>query len=247
MLTRLKLVRSCTRSPSDEVAPLPEGEEKRSAVSAMFDAIAPRYDAVNKAMSLGLDSLWRRRTVQLLGLPAGALVLDVGCGTGDLVRALGRASARPVGIDISAGMLTHARAGKGSLIRGDAAALPFPTASFDAAVSGFALRNFSDLAAVLGELGRVVRPGGRLALLEVSTPTTPSLRAGHAIWFNRVVPRIGAILSDEAAYRYLPRSVAYLPSTGEMRAMLDEAGFAGATRRQLSGGIVQVLTGTRRV
>jgi len=211
----------------------------------MFDAIAPRYDVVNKVMTFGLDVIWRRRTVGLLGLPGHSLVLDLACGTGDLVRALRRAAHVPVGLDISAGMLANARVQGAPLVLGDGAALPVRAASVDGVVSGFALRNFADLAAVLAELARVVRPGGRIALLDVSQPEGQVLSAGYRIWFNRVVPRIGRILSDPAAYRYLPESVAYLPPPAELLVMLADAGFAGAVRHQLSGGLVQVLTGTR--
>jgi demethylmenaquinone methyltransferase/2-methoxy-6-polyprenyl-1,4-benzoquinol methylase len=132
------------------------------------------------------------------------------------------------------------------LVRSDALRLPLPDASVDGLVCGFSLRNFVALAPVFGECGRVVRPGGRLALLEVSVPANPVLRAGHAVYFGRVVPVIGGLISDRAAYRYLPRSLAYLPPDPEMLAMLAAAGFPGAHRRPLSAGIAQLLTGTRR-
>lgn len=212
----------------------------------MFDAIAPRYDAVNKVMTFGLDVWWRRRTVGLLGLPVPSVVLDVACGTGDFVRVLAKSAHRPIGLDLSAGMLANAKVGRAPLVLSDAACMPVRSCSVDGAVSGFALRNFADLPTVLAELARVVRPGGRIALLEVSEPAQPVLQAGYRIWFNKVVPRIGQLLSDPAAYRYLPQSVAYLPAPEEMLAMLTDAGFADATRHLLSGGIVQVLTGTRR-
>ncbi|MHB1987067.1 MAG: ubiquinone/menaquinone biosynthesis methyltransferase [Acidimicrobiales bacterium] len=221
------------------------GDEKREAVRAMFDAIAPRYDAVNKVMTFGLDMWWRRHTVGLLGLPTDQLVLDVACGTGDFVRVLARHGHRPVGLDLSPGMLANARVGSAPVLLTDAARLPLASASVDGAVSGFALRNFADLPTVLTELGRVVRPGGRIALLEVSEPQRRVLRAGYHFWFNRVVPHIGGLLSDRAAYRYLPQSVAYLPSPARLLAMLPAAGFGEETRHLLSGGIVQVLTGTR--
>lgn len=212
----------------------------------MFDAIAPSYDVLNKLMTFGLDIWWRHRTVGLLDLPPASRVLDVACGTGDFVRALARRGQHPLGLDLSAGMLANARVGSAPLLLSDASSLPVRAASVDGAVSGFALRNFSDLAAVVTELSRVVRPGGRIALLEVSEPENALLALGHRIWFNAVVPRLGRFTSDPAAYRYLPRSVAYLPPPAELLAMLDEAGFDDATRHLLSGGIVQVLTGTRR-
>lgn len=234
------------RPPAADDGTLPVGDEKRRAVRAMFDAIAPRYDAVNKAMSLGLDIHWRRRTVRLLGLPEGSVVLDLACGTGDFLRALDTSGRYGVGIDLSAGMLANARPGGCPLVLGDAAQLPFRDGCLDGVVSGFALRNFTELDAVFSELARVVRPGGRIALLDISRPTSPVLRAGHAVWFNTVVPRIGGLVSDKAAYRYLPRSVAYLPPSPELCDSLRAAGFGNVACRQLTGGIVQVLTGSRR-
>ncbi len=215
-------------------------------MTAMFDAIAPRYDAVNTVMTFGLDGWWRRRALDLLELAPGDVVLDVGCGTGDFVRALGRRGASAIGLDLSAGMLSCARSDGQLLVRADAASLPVRAASLDAVVSGFALRNFADLPGVLAELGRVVRPGGRIALLEVDEPSNRLVRQGYELWFRRAVPRIGRLLSDADAYRYLPRSVAYLPGAEELLGMLATAGFAGPRRHRLLAGGVQVLTGTRR-
>ena len=127
----------------------------------------------------------------------------------------------------------------------DAAALPIASGAADGVVCGFALRNFSDLAAAASEMARVLRPGGRLALLEVGAPTGRVTRAGFSIWFNRVVPLIGAAVSDRAAYRYLPASVAYLPAPDELRELLRDAGFSGVNRRQLSGGLSQLYVATR--
>ena len=223
---------------------LPTGNEKRAMVRAMFDTIAPRYDLVNKLMTFGLDVVWRRRTVSGLGLSAGALVLDLACGTGDLCRLLAARQLRPIGVDLSAGMLAAAR-GAAPLAQADGAALPLPDASVDGVTCGFALRNFADLPAVLGELGRVVRPGGRIALLDVSEPTNRLLRAGHALWFRHGAPAIGSLLSDPGAYRYLPRSVAYLPPPAQLQALIRHAGFSSVNRRVLGGGAVQLLTATR--
>lgn len=223
---------------------LPTGREKTARVRAMFDAIAPRYDFVNRVITLGLDQPWRRRTVQALGLPAGALVLDLACGTGSLGDLARHAGHRVVGVDMSAGMLGGG-ARSAPAAQGDAAALPFPAASFDGAVCGYALRNFTDLSASLAEAARVLRPGGRIAILEVAEPESPLLRAGHAVWFRHVVPVIGAALSDRSAYRYLPASVAYLPGERALRELLRRAGFAAVGRRELAGGASQILTGTR--
>jgi demethylmenaquinone methyltransferase/2-methoxy-6-polyprenyl-1,4-benzoquinol methylase len=212
----------------------------------MFDTIAPRYDLVNRVMTFGLDRIWRRQTVRALDLGPGALVIDLACGTGDLCRDLSAAGHRPVGVDLSLGMLRHART-PAPLVQGDGLCLPFPDASVDGAVSGFALRNFVALGPVFEELARVIHPGGRVALLDVATPANPILRTGHAAYFGHVVPRIGGLLSDRSAYRYLPRSVAYLPPGDGIRQLLADAGFGAVERRLLSGGITQLITATRRV
>jgi demethylmenaquinone methyltransferase/2-methoxy-6-polyprenyl-1,4-benzoquinol methylase len=210
----------------------------------MFDTIAPRYDLVNRVMTVGLDRRWRRTTVQALGLPVGARVLDVACGTGDLCRDLTVARYEAVGADLSAGMLTHAHTAA-PLVQADALQLPIRPASVDGVISGFALRNFVALDPFFIEMARILRPGGRVALLDVATPVHPVLRAGHSVYFGHVVPRIGALLSDRDAYRYLPKSVAYLPAPADLLAGLAAAGFARVDRRLLSGGITQLITATR--
>ncbi|MGH9128160.1 MAG: ubiquinone/menaquinone biosynthesis methyltransferase [Acidimicrobiales bacterium] len=231
-------------APYDAASPLPQGAEKVAVVRDMFDSIAPRYDLVNRVITFSLDKGWRRRTVRSLDLGRGARVLDVACGTGDLCRELRAAGAHPVGLDLSWGMLAHART-IAPLVQGDGLRLPLPDACLDGAVSGFALRNVADLPGLLAELARVVRPGGRIALLEVAQPENALLRLGHGAYFGHVVPRIGAVLSDGNAYRYLPRSVAYLPRPAAMLAMLAAAGWARPERRALTGGVAQLLTGTR--
>ena len=175
---------------------------------------------------------------------SGALVLDLACGTGDLCNDVAAAGFRPIGIDLSAGMLAHART-PAPLAEADVMRLPIPDGRLDGAVCGFALRNFVGLPPFFAELARVLRPGGRIALLDVAEPSNRVLKAGHSVYFGRVVPRIGALLSDGAAYRYLPRSVAYLPPPAVMLDQLRAAGFGAVERRLLSGGITQLLTGTR--
>ena len=224
---------------------LPQGDAKVTAVREMFDAIAPRYDLVNRIMTFGMDRGWRRRTVRSLNLSPGGRVLDLACGTGDLCRELQSNGHTAIGIDLSLGMLSTARTAA-PLVEGDAISLPTRPAAFDGATSGFALRNFADLSAVFRELARVVRPGGRIALLDVAEPHRRILRAGHRFYFRHVVPRIGAALSDKEAYRYLPRSYAYLPPTPALLGQLRDAGFERVERRLLSGGITQLITATRR-
>jgi demethylmenaquinone methyltransferase/2-methoxy-6-polyprenyl-1,4-benzoquinol methylase len=235
---------------------LPSGSEKVAAVDAMFDAIAPGYDVTNRVISLGLDVGWRRRTVRSLGLRPETLVLDLACGTGDLCRELIRHGLAPVGVDRSAGMLKAGAAVRPSapLVRGDGLALPFRDGGLDGIVCGFALRNFAALPPMLSECARVLRPGGRMALLEVDAPAQPLLRLGHRIWFGRVVPLVGGLVAARsgaprdraaAAYRYLPASVAYLPLPAELLRLVEAAGFSAVERRALSGGLAQLVTGTR--
>jgi demethylmenaquinone methyltransferase / 2-methoxy-6-polyprenyl-1,4-benzoquinol methylase len=224
---------------------LPVGESKRGAVEAMFDRLAPSYERMNRVISLGQDRRWRRHTVEALALNGGSLVLDLGCGTGDFCRDLAAYGYRAIGIDFSAGMLAAADT-SAPLLRGDAAALPFPARSIDGIVCGFALRNFVELDAVIAECARVLRPGGRIAALDAAVPQHAVLRAGNAVWFRGAVPLLGRVLAgDGDAYTYLPRSTAYLPSPGELLAALHRAGFGGAARRTFTGGSVQLLTGTR--
>jgi demethylmenaquinone methyltransferase / 2-methoxy-6-polyprenyl-1,4-benzoquinol methylase len=226
-------------------AELPTGGEKTELVRSMFDAIAPRYDLVNRMMTLGLDLHWRRQSVRALGLPVGSRILDLACGTGDFLTILGDAGLRPLGMDLSWGMLAANSTGL-PLAQADAAALPVEPTSFDGITCGYALRNFAELDPVFAELGRVVRPGGRISLLEVAEPDHGVLRIGHRIWFRRVVPLIGGLVSDGPAYRYLPKSTAYLPSTAELRAMLGQAGFSAVNHRPLTGGLSQLITATRK-
>lgn len=223
---------------------LPEGDEKKQAVRDMFDAIAPRYDLVNRIMTFRLDVRWRRRTVRDLALPAGSVVLDLAAGTGDLCIDLRESGLTPISVDLSFGMLAADRSGA-PRVQADILRLPVPGGSVDGITCGFALRNLTDLEAFFAELARVVRPGGRIALLDVGVPTNRAIRFGNSIYFGKVVPRIGALLSDGAAYRYLPKSVAYLPAPDEMVALLRGAGFDDASHRLLSGGLTQLLVGTR--
>lgn len=230
--------------PSWDNEALPEGQEKVRAVQEMFDAIAPRYDLVNRIMTFRLDTRWRRKAVRLLNLPQGSTVLDLASGTGDLCIDLRRMGIRPLSMDLSFGMLAADRSGS-PRSQADILNLPIGDQSVDGATCGFALRNLVDLPSFFNELGRVVRPGGRIALLDVGIPHNRLIRFGNGIYFGKIVPKIGGWLSDPAAYRYLPKSVAYLPPRDEMLRALQAAGFSNATHHQLSGGITQLMLGTR--
>jgi len=220
------------------------GEEKRQMVRSMFDSIAPRYDVLNRLISCGLDVSWRKRTADALGLPPRALVLDLACGTGDFCRLLAKRGMRPFGIDLSDGMLRQAST-DAPLVLGDALALPLAEGSVDGVVCGFGLRNFTEIPPMAAELARVVRPGGRIALLEVSRPAGLMSRAGYKLWFEHAVPAIGSLISDPTAYRYLPDSIAYLPPPEHLRSILRSAGFAGVGRRRFTSGATQLYTATR--
>ena len=223
---------------------LPQGHDKVTAVRQMFDAIAPRYDLVNRIMTFRLDVRWRRKTVKLLALPEGSTVIDLASGTGDLCLDLARAGHRPLSFDLSFGMLAADRSGA-PRVQADILRLPLAAASVDGATCGFALRNLVELPRFFDELGRVVRRGGRIALLDVGVPRNKLIRTGNNLYFGKVVPKIGGLLSDGAAYRYLPKSVAYLPSPQRMLSDLRAAGFTEVKHLQLSGGITQLLLGTR--
>ena len=223
---------------------LPQGEEKVRAVRSMFDAIAPRYDLVNRVMTFRMDVAWRTRTVRELGLPDGSLVADLACGTGDFCRELQKQGLRPIGFDLSFGMLAAART-SAPLAEADALSLPVPESSLDGITCGFALRNLVELDGFFVELARTVRPGGRIAILEVAEPPNRFLRWGHSIYFGSIVPKVGGLLSDPSAYQYLPKSVAYLPEPGVMLQRLADAGFVQVERQLLSVGISQLITATR--
>jgi demethylmenaquinone methyltransferase/2-methoxy-6-polyprenyl-1,4-benzoquinol methylase len=224
--------------------PLPRAEEKARVVEDMFDRIAPRYDLLNRLLTFRMDVAWRRTAVRALELVSGARVLDLACGTGDLCHTLEADGYRPVGVDFSAGMLAAAHTDV-PLVRADAARLPFADGAFDGLTCGFALRNFVDLAPVLGESARMLRPRGRIALIDVAEPTNAPARAVHALWFRRVVPFVGGLVSDRKAYAYLPASTAYLPPRPQLLEMVAAAGFEQVAHRTLGAGAAQLITGTR--
>ncbi|MFN8546156.1 MAG: ubiquinone/menaquinone biosynthesis methyltransferase [Candidatus Binatia bacterium] len=218
------------------------------AVRTMFDRIAPHYDRMNAIVSWRLDRGWRRTAIAAAALCPGDVAVDLACGTGNFLTLAAATGARAVGVDFAAGMLAAARhRDRGfRLVRADATALPLADGVADAITCGFALRNFVALPPVFAEAARVLKPGGRIVLLEVGTPESPLARVGHHLWFRRAVPLLGALLADRAAYAYLPASVAYLPPTPTLLAMLDTAGFVGAAARPLLLGAAQLVTARRR-
>jgi demethylmenaquinone methyltransferase/2-methoxy-6-polyprenyl-1,4-benzoquinol methylase len=209
----------------------------------MFDRIAPVYDAMNRAMTLGLDQRWRRATVAAVVRP-GDRVLDACCGTGDLALAAERAGGRVTGLDFSERMLERARrkSNRVEWVRGDALALPFVDQSFDSATVGFGVRNLDDLVRGLAELCRVLRPGGRLAILEITRPRGP-LAPFYRLWFDVLVPLFGKLLPGGSAYTYLPASVRRFPGPDGLAELLRAAGFADVRYRLFAGGIVALHTG----
>jgi demethylmenaquinone methyltransferase/2-methoxy-6-polyprenyl-1,4-benzoquinol methylase len=179
-----------------------------------------------------------------LRLPQKSVVLDVAAGTGDFTRELVLQGHVAVAADLSFGML-HVGKKMDERVQADASSLPFRSAGFDGVTCGYALRNFSDLSATFDEMARVVRPGGRLSLLEVAEPSAGLWRAGFRFWFRRVVPFIGSLVSDRAAYHYLPESTAYLPASEEIVRMLNRSGFSAVNHRRVMGGLSQQFIGTR--
>ncbi len=215
----------------------------------MFDRISGRYDRMNRVLTLGTDQRWRRDVVRRLAIGPGDLVLDLACGTGDFAEMCVANGAEVCNVDFSRGMLLGARRRSSirtTLVQGDALNLPMKDASVSVAVSGFALRNFTSIPPVLAELARVLKPGGRLGLLEVDRPGNAAVRAGHNIYFNRVVPFVGGIASDGAAYRYLPQSASYLPNRDELVQMLVDAGFHRVQKRSFMMGAAQAMLAVRR-
>jgi demethylmenaquinone methyltransferase/2-methoxy-6-polyprenyl-1,4-benzoquinol methylase len=213
-------------------------------VRTMFDRIAPVYDVMNRVMTMGLDLRWRRIAAEAVVRP-GDRVLDGCCGTGDLALAARKAGGKVTGLDFSTAMLERARRKAPSIswVEGDLLALPFEDASFEAATVGFGVRNVSDLERALAELRRVLAPGGKLAILEITTPRGP-LAPFYRVWFDRVVPLLGKLLKGGAAYSYLPASVRRFPAPGELAGLMLAAGFDGVEWRTFAGGIVALHIGS---
>jgi demethylmenaquinone methyltransferase/2-methoxy-6-polyprenyl-1,4-benzoquinol methylase len=233
---------------------LPNGGDKGTFVREMFARIAPRYDAANRVLTAGMDERWRRRAIALLAPARGARILDLCCGTGDVVFHLLRVdpSLDVTGIDFCAPMLERAReraahsVGKPQLVEGDVMALPFEDAAFDGATMGFSLRNVVDVDRVLREVLRVLRPGSRFVNLDVSKAPNPLWKRTFDLYFYRVVPLVGGIVGgSRAAYTYLPNSLTNHPNARELRERFARAGFVDAGYLPLVGGAIAIHYGNK--
>jgi demethylmenaquinone methyltransferase / 2-methoxy-6-polyprenyl-1,4-benzoquinol methylase len=222
------------------------GTLEEGQVRAMFDRIAGPYDLMNSVMTAGLHHRWRERAADLARVGPGSRALDVATGTGDLAIELASRGAEVVGSDFSEGMLDVARKKAPALTweQGNALALPYPDASFDASTVGFGARNFSDLEQGLREMVRVVRPGGRVVVLEITTPTKPPLSTFFSLWFDRVIPLVGKVAADSQAYSYLPSSVRRFPGPEGLGAVLAGAGLTDVRWILTAGGIIALHVGT---
>jgi len=240
----------------NQAKPSRESEEFAGEVRGMFDRIAGVYDLMNSAMTAGMHHRWRARAVNAAAVGPGDSALDVCCGTGDLTLELARRvgpSGRVIGSDFSERMLELARrkpAGSGAARPdfewADALELPYEDGSFDVVTVGFGVRNLADLGRGIAEMSRVLRPGGRLVILEITQPTRPPLSTFFSVWFDRAVPLIGTVAGDRDAYSYLPESVKRFPPPDRLAALMDSAGGLESIRwTVLAGGIIAIHSGRR--
>jgi demethylmenaquinone methyltransferase/2-methoxy-6-polyprenyl-1,4-benzoquinol methylase len=241
---------------AEKVTPYGTKQSKGEQVEEMFDNIAPAYDFMNRAMTLGIDRNWRRKVVKAVAAAAPSAILDVATGTGDLAIQLAKANqqAKVTGIDLSEGMLEVGRrkvAEAGltqqiALRQADCLALPFADGSFDIVTVAFGVRNFEHLDKGYAEMARVLRPGGKLMVLELSTPTSPIVKPFYKLYTRGVIPMVGRLISkDSRAYSYLPESIAAMPQGERMLQLMTEAGLSGCSLRSLTFGVSTIYTGIK--
>ncbi len=240
----------------EEINPYHKDGAKHAQVREMFDNIAPAYDVMNRMMTLGIDRSWRRKAVRTVAGTQPVAILDIATGTGDLAILLANSipGATVTGVDLSDGMLEVGRrkvaeaglADRISFRTGDALALPFDDNTFDAITVAYGVRNFEHLRDGYAEMLRVLRPGGMLCVLELSTPANPLVKPFYAAYTRGVIPLVGRIVSrDSSAYSYLPKSIRAVPVRDEMTLIIAEAGFAGAEYRSLTLGVCTMYTATK--
>lgn len=238
------------------MTPYGDSREKREQVREMFDSIAPAYDFMNRAMTMGIDKLWRRRAARLIRKSGARTILDIATGTGDMAIRLARAvpESTVTGVDLSEGMITigHEKVKKAglaervTLTQGDSLDLPSADASFDAITVAYGVRNFQNLLAGYRELYRVLKPGGTLCVLELSTPRNPLARFFYNIYTRNIIPTVGRMISkDTRAYTYLPESIAAVAQGHDMLAIMKEAGFQSTQWRPMTMGVCSIYTARR--
>lgn len=230
------------------------GDEKKSQVQTMFDGIAERYDFLNHFLSFGVDHYWRRQSVKALALNDGQTLLDVACGTGDLgFSALKTADIHVVGLDFSFNMLELAKkkidkrglSDKFEVIHGDAEKLPFPDNTFDALSISYGIRNVGTISAALGEFYRVLKPGGRLSILEFAEPEGWFFGRLYRFYFDHILPKLAGLMSSKSAYSYLPESVRHFPDRADFKALLSSEGFLGIRHQDLTFGVTVIYRGEK--
>lgn len=239
-----------------EVKPYENSDKsKRKQVEEMFDDIAPKYDFLNHTLTMGIDRIWRRKAIRIANENKPQSILDVACGTGDFsILEAKKTSAKVTAIDISQGMLDIAvkKAEKEELLNGiefikaDSLCMPFSDNTFDAVTVGFGVRNFADIPKGLSEILRVLKPGGRLVVLELSEPPNPVIKAGYSFYFHKVLPWWGNVISkNKAAYKYLPKSVDNFPYGERFVTLMKEAGYKNTKLKWLTLGLCAIYTGEK--
>lgn len=237
----------------ENIKPYDDNLPKAGQVEQMFDNIAPAYDVMNRAMTLGIDRIWRRIAVRMIQRHGASKILDVASGTGDLALLLARKldPISVIGVDLSSRMIEIGRrkvaaAGIGDVVKltvGDCMDLAFPDETFDCATVAFGVRNFENLLRGYAEMFRVLQPGGMICVIELSTPTSPVIRPLYNLYSNRVIPAVGrAVSHDNEAYSYLPRSIAAVPQGERMLEIMSDAGFINTRCRRLSFGVCSIYT-----